>query len=94
MLSTVFSVLFAVLNTYLASLVIADYRVKAVCTFIIFAFVEYIVIYTNFIFAEITSHTIISISVTIIYSKIIIPAFGYISNSILKETLSEAKLSF
>jgi hypothetical protein len=94
MLSTVFSVLFAVLNTYLASLVIVDYRVKAVCTFVIFALLEYIIIITTFIFGNMVSHTIISIWITIIYSIIMIPTFGHISNSILMETLSEAKLSF
>jgi hypothetical protein len=41
-----------------------------------------------------TSHTIISIWITLIYSIIMIPTFGHISNSILNETLSEAKLSF
>lgn len=57
MLSTVFSVLFAILNTYLASLVIEDYKIKAVATLVIFALLEYIIIDTNFLIGEMNSHT-------------------------------------
>jgi PAS domain-containing protein len=94
MLSAVFSVLFAVLNTYLASLVISDYRLKAVCTVSIFTLLEYIIIDSTFHFEDMTSHTKMSIWIAIIYTLIMIPTFGYISNSILNETLTEAKLSF
>ena len=44
MLSTVFSVLFAVFNCYLASMVIEDFRIKAVCTMFIFGLVQYTII--------------------------------------------------
>ena len=57
MLSTVFSVLFAIFNCYLASMVIYDFAVKAVCTMLVFALVEYTIIETNFIFGDVTIHT-------------------------------------
>ena len=79
MLSTVFSVLFAVFNCYLASMVIGDYRVKAVCTMGIFGLVQYTIIQTNFIFGDITYHTTVSLIISIGYTCIMIPAFGWIS---------------
>ena len=79
MLSTVFSVLFAVFNCYLASMVIYDYRVKAFCTMGIFSLVQYTIIQTNFIFGDITYHTTVSLIISIAYTCIMIPAFGWIS---------------
>jgi hypothetical protein len=79
MLSTVFSVLFAVFNCYIASMVIYDYRVKAICTMGIFGLVQYIIIQTNFIFGDITYHTTVSLIISIAYTCIMIPAFGWIS---------------
>jgi hypothetical protein len=57
MLSTVFSVLIAVFNCYLASMVIENYSVKAFMTFLVFALLEFVIIWTNFIFGDITNHT-------------------------------------
>ena len=94
MLSTVFSVLFAIFNCYLASMVIYDYRVKAVCTMFVFGLVQYTIIQTNFIFGDITYHTTISLMISIGYTCIMIPAFGWISQKINDETIFEAKLSY
>ena len=57
MLSTVFSVLFVVLNCYLASMVVYDFRLKAFCTMTIFSLELYTIIQTNFIFGDLTYHT-------------------------------------
>ena len=78
MLSTVFSVLFSVLNCFLASLVIEDIRIKAFCTFLVFVLLEYIIIDTSFTYGDHTSHSSLAISLTFIYTLILIPAFGYI----------------
>lgn len=94
MLSTVFSVLFAIFNCYLASMVIYDYRVKAVCTMLVFGLVQYTIIQTNFIFGDITYHTTISLIISIGYTCVMIPAFGWISQKINDETIFEAKLSY
>lgn len=48
MLSTVFSVMFSILNCYLASLVITDFRVKGASTFFIFGVLGFIMVDTNF----------------------------------------------
>ena len=79
MLSTVFTVLFAVFNTYLASMVVNDYRVKVVCTALVFILVEFTIIQTNFILGDITMHTTTSLIIAIGYTCLMIPAFGYIS---------------
>ena len=94
MLSTVFSVMFCILNCYLASLVIDDMRVKAVCTGFIFGLLEYIIIDTTFVWDDMSSHTQTAIAIAIIYTLILIPIFGKITNNIINETLAEAKISF
>lgn len=87
MLSTVFSVLFAIFNCYLASMVIYDFRVKCICTCFVFIIVEYTIIQTNFIFGDITIHTTASLIISIAYTAIMIPTFGYISQKIQDETI-------
>lgn len=82
MLSTVFSVLICVFNCYLASMVIENYVVKASMTFFCFGFAEFTIIQTNFIFGDITYHTTVSLLISIIFTAIMIPAFGYISSTI------------
>lgn len=94
MLSTVFSVLIAVFNCYLASMVIFDIRFKAFCTFFVFGLVEFTIIQTNFIFGDITMHTTVSLIISIGYTCIMVPFFGYISQKIQDETMTEAKLSY
>ena len=94
MLSTVFSVLFCILNCFLAGLLIDDSRVKGVSTFFVFVLLEFVIIDTSFVFGDLTSHTSIAISLTIIYTIIFIPVFGYIQNSIVNEQVQEAKNSY
>jgi hypothetical protein len=94
MLSTVFSVLVSVFNCYLASMVIENYYIKAFMTFLCFGLSEYTIIYTNFIFGDLTYHTTVSLWISIFFTIVFIPAFGYISSSIQNETLQEAKLSY
>jgi hypothetical protein len=91
MLSTVFSVMFAILNCYLASLVIDDARVKAACTLVIFGLLEFIIIDTSFNWDDLTSHSNTAIAIAVVYTLILVPMFGYITNNILNETLEEAK---
>ena len=94
MLSTVYSVTFCILNCYLAGLVIDDTRIKGVCTLIIFGLLEYVIIDVSFNWEDFTSHTYMAITIAIIYTMILIPLFGKITNQIMNETLLEAKLSF
>lgn len=94
MVSTVFSVIYCILNCYLASLVVVDFRVKGVATMFIFAFLEYIIIDTNFNWDDTTTHSMTSIIIACVYTVILVPLFGYITNSIINETLEEARLSY
>jgi hypothetical protein len=79
MLSTVFSVLIAIFNCYLASMVIYDFLMKSICTILVFSLVQYTIIQTNFIFGDLTYHTTVSLTISICYTCILIPAFGWIS---------------
>jgi uncharacterized membrane protein len=81
-LSTVFSVLFAVFNTFLASMVFSNVCFKFVMTFVIFGFVSYSIIATTFIFDDLTYHTTVALAMSISYICMMVPAFGYISSGI------------
>jgi hypothetical protein len=81
-LSTVFSVLFAVFNTFLAAMIFDNNIIKLVMTFTVFGFVSYSVIYSSFVFGDLTYHTTVSLVMSIIYTCMMIPAFGYISSGI------------
>lgn len=82
MLSTVFSVLFAVFNVFLASMVVTNNFIKMSLTILVFLILITVIVYTNFIFGDMTYHTSVSLCIAIIYSFIIIPTFGYISAGI------------
>jgi hypothetical protein len=94
MLSTVFSVQIAIFNCYLASMVVFNYKVKAIATCFVFALAQYTIIQTNFIFGDLTYHTTVSLILSITYTTIMIPSFGWISQKIQDETIFEAKLSY
>jgi hypothetical protein len=94
MLSTVFSVLIAVFNCYLASLVIESKIINSVSTLIVFGILEFVIVWTNFIFGDDTNHTLLSLVLSIVFTCIMIPSFGYISSAIQNETIKEAKNSY
>ena len=93
-LSTVFSVLFAVFNTFLASLIFENAILKLVMTFLVFGFVTFSVISTTFIFDDLTYHTTVSLVMSITYTCLMVPSFGYISTGILNETAEEIKMGY
>ena len=82
MLSTVYSVTFCILNCYLGGLVIEDIRIKGVLTILIFGLLEYIIIDVSFNSEDLTSHSYMAIAIAIIYTLILVPLFGRITNSI------------
>jgi hypothetical protein len=93
-LSTVFSVLFAVFNSFLASIIFDNPILKLVMTFVVFGFVTFSVITTTFIFDDLTYHTTVSLIMSISYVCLIIPSFGYISTGILNETQEEIRMGY
>ena len=94
MLSTVFSVIFAILNTYLASLTIYNPRLKLPMTVFTITVVMFSVMQTNFIWEDMTYHTTVSIIIAIVYTIVIVVSFGFISQAIMDEQVNEAKLSY
>ena len=94
MLSTVFSVIFAIFNTYLASMTIYNPKLKLPMTVITFVVVIFSVMQTNFIWEDLTYHTTVSIVIAIVYTIVLVLAFGFISQSIMDEQVNEAKLSY
>jgi hypothetical protein len=93
-LSTVFSVLFAVFNTFLASIIFENVILKLTMTFLVFGFVTFSVISTTFIFDDLNYHTTVSLVMSISYTCLIVPSFGYISTGILMETAEEIKMGY
>jgi hypothetical protein len=81
-LSTVFSILFAIFNTFLASMVFENIFFKLSMTFIVFGFVSFSIISTTFIFENLTYHTTVSLVMSIVYTCLMVPSFGYISSGI------------
>jgi hypothetical protein len=48
-----------------------------------------VLIYTNFIFGDMSYRTIFSLTIAIVYAIIMIPIFGYISAGIQDEIIQE-----
>ena len=93
-LSTLFSVLFTIFNTFIASLIFNTGMLKIVSTIVVFSFMLFSVIYTTFIFEDLTYHTTMSLAIAIIFSIIMIPAFGYIIHGIQSELSEEIRESY
>lgn len=93
-LSTVFSVLFAVFNSILASMIF-DHQVMKLCmTFVVFGFVTFSIITTTFIFDDLTYHTTVSLVMSIVYTCLMVPAFCIISAGIQNELSEEIRMSY
>ena len=57
-----------------------QYFLKNVLVSVIFVLQTFVLMYTNFYFDDLSYHTIISILIAIIFTLILIPAFGYITD--------------
>lgn len=94
MLSNVFSVLFAVFNCYLGSMVVYDKTIKICLTVFVVVLVEFTIIFTSFIFEDMNYHTTVSLIIAIVYTSLMIPIFGTISSKVADDCIDEAKLSY
>lgn len=63
-------------------------------TFVVFGFVTFSVITTTFIFDDLTYHTTVSLVMSITYTCLIVPSFGYISTGIQQEIQEEVKIGY
>lgn len=94
MLSTVYSVIFSIFNTYLGSMLLESNRIKLPMTLMVLLTTMGSILYTNFIWYDMTYHTVVSLIIGIIYGIITVIAFKFISKGIEDENLNEAKLAF
>jgi hypothetical protein len=53
-----------------------------------------VIIYTNFIFGDMTNHTKFTLAIAIFYAIVMVPIYGYISAGIQNEIVQEQRLSF
>jgi len=61
---------------------------------IIFVFQIFSILWTAFDFTDMSYHSIIALVIAILFTMILIPAFGLITNSIMQESIEEQKLSY
>lgn len=94
MLSTVYSVIFSIFNTYLGSMLIESDNIKLPMTLLVLITTMGSILYTSFIWHDMTYHTVVSLVIGIIYGLVTVIAFKYISKGIEEENLNEAKLFF
>jgi len=93
MLSSVYSVMFNLFNTLFMVFVIDNKIVKFSLTAIIFVLQIVILIATNFTFKNISGHAVIALAIAIVYQGILVPAFLFLTNSIMQETIDEANIN-
>ena len=94
MLSTVFSVVFTVMNTLLASMVNDNQRENYLFTILIFIGTIITMVVHDFSLEDMNHHTIQALIIALIFSCILGPSFVYFSKAIIQETMSEARLSY
>ena len=94
MISTVFSVIFAIFNTYLASTVIYNMWVKSIMTAVVLLIELFSIIFTNFKFETMQTFTIKQIVIALVFAIIMVPKFNQINTAIVNESITEAKLSY
>jgi len=92
MLSTVFSVMFTIFNSILMSFIFERAYVKSLVVGILYSLQIFVLMWTNFKFNDMTFHSWVAVIIAAIYTMILIPAFGTLSDSILQETIDEQKL--
>jgi hypothetical protein len=76
MLSTLFSVIFAIFNVQLANLVVQNVYIKTSLTVLVYCLELGIIIFTNFKLVNMTTHTIKAIAIAVVFLIIMIPKFS------------------
>ena len=89
-LSTVFSVIFSFCNSMLMGFVFPNQKkLKNGLIVIIFVFQTFSILYTTFIFENMSYHSIIALVIAIVFTSVMIPVFGLITDSIINESIEE-----
>ena len=83
MLSTLFSVIFAIFNVQLANLVVINVYIKTTMTIIVYALELAVIVFTNFKLENMTTHTTKAITIAVIFLIVMIPKFLQINSAII-----------
>lgn len=83
MLSTVFSVIFTIFNTILTNFLIEDKKVRNTLNVLVYFLQLFILTWTNFIFTDLSMHTITALIIAFIFIIILIPSFSYLADAIM-----------
>ena len=75
MLSTLFSIIFAIFNVQLGNMVILNVYIKTSLTILVYLLELAVVIFTNFKLENMTNHTTKAITIAVIFLVIMIPKF-------------------
>ena len=76
MLSTLFSVIFAIFNVQLANLVVENVYIKMSLMVLVYTLELGVIIFTNFKLEHMTTHTAKAISIAVVFLIIMIPKFS------------------
>ena len=93
-LATIFSVIFSVINTLIASMVNDNEKQNYISTTIVFMGTVITLIIHDFDFENLTYHTIQALVISFICACVLAPAMVYFSKAIIQEQMNEAKLSY
>ena len=85
MLSSVFSVLFTFMNTFILHFLWRTFYERILTVSFLFGSEFLVLIHTNFIFEDMSYHSAISLTIAIIYMIILIPFFFLTCNYIIEE---------
>jgi len=86
--------MFTIYNTFIANLLMEDKIIMNLVTASIWLLNITVIVYTSFIFEEMTSTCIISIVIAGVYLIVLVPSFMYITTYINSEHQEEAALAF
>ena len=89
-----FDVMFMIYNTFIGNLLLENRALMYILTACVWLFNWVTILYTSFLFDDMTYEGIASIIIAALYLMVLIPSFLYITNYINNEHQAEAALLF
>jgi|TARA_B110001450_G_scaffold239250_1_gene246978 hypothetical protein len=89
MLSSVFSVLFTFMNTFILHFLWRTFYERFLTVCFLFGSEFFVLVHTNFLFEGMSYHSAVSLTIAVIYMLILIPFFFLTCNGILEEYENE-----
>ena len=94
MLSVMFSILFAVINIFLAGMVNDNRVMNFIWSMLVFCGALLVILYVEFDFNNMSNHCIYSVVIGVVYSCVLVPIFMMLSKAISNESLEEAQMLY